>query len=417
MKHKKLLALALAGLTAFGMLAGCGSEDSSAAQTSAGGSNESKSSENTDNDDNNTDTDTGTEEEEAPGAMTSSNVKLLGRTYFKNNVLWLAFSGTGVDFDYTGKDLDITVVGDIAAFGAAENQARVAVYVDGERVIDQMIDEGEKKLDVFTSDEARTVNVKVIKLSETAMSCCGIKPVELGEGESIAPAAAKAHRIEFIGDSITCGYGVDDEDRDHHFSTTTEDCTKAYAYKTAQKLDADYSLVSISGYGIISGYSGDGKQVPEQTIPQYYEKLGFTWGGSFGDDAKPQDIDWDFSKFEPEVVVINLGTNDASYAKKEEQKQEYIDGYVAFIKQIREKNPNAKIYMTLGIMGQDLNMSMKQAYLNYTKETGDSNIAFYDFDVQNGNEDGYAADWHPTEATHEKASEKFAAQIKEDMGW
>lgn len=413
MKLKKLAALALAGAMALGMLAGCGSEDSSAAASA------SENTSTADNDNNGGDADENNNEEpveEAPGAMSSKNVKQLGRTYFKDNVLWLAFSGTGVDFDYTGKDLDITVVGDMAAFGAEENQARVAVYVDGERVIDQMVNEGEMKLDVFQSDEAKTVNVKVIKLSETAMSCCGLKPVELGEGETMAPAAAKTHRIEFIGDSITCGYGVDDEDRDHHFSTTTEDCTKAYAYKTAQKLDADYSLVSISGYGIISGYSGDGKKVPEQTIPQYYDKLGFSWGGAFGEE-KPSDIEWDFSKFEPEVVVINLGTNDASYAKKKDSKQEYTDGYVAFLKQIREKNPNARIYMTLGIMGQDLNSNMKQAYLDYTKETGDENVAFLDFPIQNGNEDGYAADWHPTEATHEKSSEVLVAKIKEDMGW
>ena len=413
MKLKKLAALALAGVTAFGMLTACGSGDSLANDskaTSPAGSKDGSADANTDNTDN---TET---VEEAPGAMSSKNVKLLGRTYFKDNVLWLGFSGTGVDFDYTGKDLDITVVGDMAAFGSADNQARVAVYVDGERVVDQMIDEGEKKLDVFTSDEAKTVNVKVIKLSEAAQSCCGLKPVELAEGETMAPAAAKTHRIEFIGDSITCGYGVDDEVKEHHFSTTTEDCTKSYSYKTAQKLDADYSLVSLSGYGIISGYSGDGKKVPEQTIPQYYDKLGYTWGGAFGEE-KPSDIEWDFSSFEPEAIVINLGTNDASYAKKEELKKEYAAGYVDFIKQIREKNPNAKIFMTLGIMGQDLNLYMKQAYLDYTKETGDKNIAFFDLPVQNGNEDGYAADWHPTEATHEKASDALAAKIKEEMGW
>ena len=39
-----------------------------------------------------------------------------------------------------------------------------------------------------------------------------------------------------------------------------------------------------------------------------------------------------------------------------------------------------------------------------------------DFDVQLA-EDGWAADWHPTDATHTKASEKLAAEIKEVMGW
>ena len=47
--------------------------------------------------------------------MESSNVKTLGRTYLKDETLWLALSGTGVDFSYTGKDLKITVQGDEAS--------------------------------------------------------------------------------------------------------------------------------------------------------------------------------------------------------------------------------------------------------------------------------------------------------------
>ena len=35
----------------------------------------------------------------------SSNVKQLGRTQLIDETLWLAFSGTGADFDYTGKSL------------------------------------------------------------------------------------------------------------------------------------------------------------------------------------------------------------------------------------------------------------------------------------------------------------------------
>ena len=52
----------------------------------------------------------------------------------------------------------------------------------------------------------------------------------------------KPLKIEVIGDSITCGYGVDDEDENHQFTTATEDVTKAYAYKTAKALDAEYSI-------------------------------------------------------------------------------------------------------------------------------------------------------------------------------
>lgn len=346
------------------------------------------------------------------------NVKPLGRTYLNDDdTLWLAFSGSGAEFTFNGKKAVVTIAGDDNAEKAnnEDNQARIAIYVNGERVIDDMVDKAEETYTVFESDTAADCDVKIVKLSETAMSTCAIKSIEVDSETGIKPAPAKTHSIEFIGDSITCGYGVDDEDRDHHFSTKTEDVTKAYAYKTAEALDADYSMVSISGYGIISGYSGDGKKVPVQTIPQYYTKVGFSYG-TYGGKA-PAAANWDFSRYQPEVVVINLGTNDDSYTLTDEEKQmEYCNAYVDLIKKVRENNPDAKIFCTLGIMGDRLFDYVQLAAYNYTQETGDDNIATMKFDVQLA-EDGWAADWHPTDATHTKASEKLAAEIKEVMGW
>lgn len=347
-----------------------------------------------------------------------SNVKTLGRTYLQDDTLWLALSGTGIDFNYTGKNLKITVQGDEVSqtSGNDDNYARVAVYVDGSRVIDDMVNESEKTYDVFSSDENKTVSVQVVKLSECAMSSVGIKPIEIADGEKIEPAAAKEHRIEFIGDSITCGYGVDDEDENHHFSTSTEDVTKAYAYKTAQLLNADYSMFSTSGYGVISGYTDNGEKKPEQAIPQYYESLGFSYG-SFGGN-KPQSLSWDFNEFKPEAVVINLGTNDDSYCQSDSDKQnEFIQAYVEFLKKVRENNPDAHIFCTVGIMGGRIYSSVEEAYIIYMRETGDENISVMRFDQQNGAEDGLAADWHPTEKTHQKAADALSAEIKAVMGW
>ncbi len=349
--------------------------------------------------------------------LTKDSVKLVGRTYLENDVLWTALSGAGAEFVYTGKKLDITIVGDSVASTPANdtNYARVGIYVDGERVIDDMLNEAEKTYTAFESAEAKTVNVQIIKLSECAMSTFGIKPIHIEAGESIVPAAEKQYKIEFIGDSITCGYGVDDEDKDHHFSTATEDVTKAYAYKTAQKLGADYSMFSISGYGVISGYTDDGNIRASQTIPQYYEKLGFSYG-SFTGTQTAQSVDWDFSNYQPDVVVINLGTNDNSYCKDDEKKEVFRAAYVEFLKMVRKHNPDAKIMCTLGIMGGDVTKSIKQACDDYTAETGDANIFMFRL-TQQSSSDGLAADWHPTERTHEKASDKVAEQIKAEMGW
>ena len=350
--------------------------------------------------------------------LTAESAKLVGRTYLaENGTLWCGLSGSGAEFEFTGKNLDIMVETDKVGWsGQVDNYARIAIYVDGERVVDDMLNEGLKKYSPIQGDSEVTKTVRIVKLSETAMSCFGIMPIQLEDGASIRPTAEKAHKIEFIGDSITCGYGVDDEDPTHKFKTSTEDVTRAYAYKTAQALDADYSMFSISGWGIISGWTGDGKQKPEQQIPLYYEKLGFTYGG-FG-DIMPQETDWDFSLYKSELIVINLGTNDDSYCgSHEDRKQAYVEGYVEFLKTVRKDNPDARILCVLGIMGDNLYPSVEEAVSRYTEETGDSNISAFHLEPQDQAEDGLVADYHPTEKTHTKASEALTAEIRRIMGW
>ena len=340
------------------------------------------------------------------------NVKQLGRTYYSDkDILWCAFSGTGAEFKFSGTKCTINIVGDsVSTTSEVDNHARVAIYVNDKRVVDEMLTKQENQFVVVDETEATNATIKIVKLSETANSTFGIGSIEV-EGGKIEPTEKKELLIEFIGDSITCGYGVDDEDRDHHFSTTTEDVTRAYAYKTAQTLNADYSMVAISGYGIISGYSSDDKPVSNQTIPQYYDTLGFTYGG-FGSE-KPQDIKWDFSSRQPDVILINLGTNDSSYTKgKEDRIASFTEEYGKFIKTIREKNPDATIICSLGIMGAQLYSSIELAVNTYVEETGDENIELFKFSEQR-QEDGHAADWHPTETTHIKAAGKLVEKIQE----
>ena len=342
---------------------------------------------------------------------TAENVKLLGRTYFSEDKLYCALSGSGAEFTFNGTKCTVNVNGDSNAMNAsaADNQARVGIYVNGERVIDDMVDNLRESYDVFESDTPQDVTVSIVKLSESPMSTISIGDIKV-TGSVIKPTPDKDIFIEFVGDSITCGYGADDPVKENHFSTKTEDVTKAYAYKTAQVLDADYSMVSFSGYGIISGYSSNDKKVSNQTVPQYYTKLGFSWSpnGSF----VPANIDWDFSGRQPDVVVINLGTNDDSYTKSETDRQEeYAAEYVNFIKTIREKNPDAKILCTLGVMGDRLFEYVQKAADDYTAETGDKNVYTMKFDVQLP-DDGYSADWHPSITTHDKAAAKLSEEIK-----
>lgn len=343
-----------------------------------------------------------------------ANVRTIGRTVTMENTIWMVLSATGVEFYATGTKASITMMADSSYSGEEVNRARVAVYVDGERVRDEILSKYETIIPIFESDTEESHLIRVIKLSESPMSTCGISKIEV-TGQ-IRATKAKKKLIEFIGDSITCAYGVDDEDRDHHFSTKTEDVTKGYAYKVAEKLGVDYSMVSYSGYGIISGYTENGDKFSVQIVPTYYEKLGFS-NNIYMSKYVPQDIEWNFTKQQPNLIVINLGTNDNSYVLgKDVRKEEYISGYVAFLKTVRKCNPNATILCTLGIMGTDLCPAVEEAARRYQKETEDVNIFTMRF-AEQLESDGYVADWHPTETTHNKAAERLSAEIKKIMRW
>lgn len=346
---------------------------------------------------------------------TEEYVKIIGRTHYYNDVLWLALSGGGVEFSFHGKKAEITLKGDpIASTG--NNLARVGISINGKRVIDDQIDKPLKTYTVFESDTEQDVIVRITKLSEAAMSTVGIQEIAVDAADGIKPTLPNVHTIEFIGDSITCGYGVDDEHELHSFSTATEDVTKTYAYLTAEQLQADYSIVSFSGYGIITGYTENDQKLTTHLLPDYYEKVGKS-EGKFDGIVLPQDLCWDFNKFVPELIVINLGTNDDSYTKDDTAKQtEYAREYVEFLKMVRRNNLHAPILCTLGIMGDRLYPYVEQAVNNYTRETGDSNITAMKFDVQLA-ADGYVANFHPSRVTHSKAADKLTAHIKELMTW
>lgn len=345
------------------------------------------------------------------------NVKCLGRTMMTENGLWMCYSATGAAFRFHGKVLKIRMLGDDRCENADMdgNLARVKVFADGECKCDAMMNKKETCLSVFDEEQPLDAHIRVMKVSETAMSTVCLKAIETDDDAEIFPEEKKMHLVEFAGDSITCGYGVDDEVAEHSFKTDTEDATKAYAYLTCQALKADHSLVSISGYGIISGYSGDGVRRPDQLLPTYYEKMGFSYGSMQG--TYPQDVAWNFDALQPELVVINLGTNDQSFTqKKEELCQEYCDEYRKFIKVIRSRNPQAQILSILGVMGTDLCAMAEKAVNDYKKETGDDKICFLPFEEQL-DEDGRGADWHPSQLTHRKVAEKLSVFIREYMNW
>lgn len=344
-------------------------------------------------------------------AATDKNVKLVGRTMRSNDITWLIHSGSAVEFTVTGKSANITLAGDSSINNDEDYRSRYAVIVDGEIIKDDVMGTPEKTLTLFKGETSRTAKVKIIHLSEAMNGAIGVKNISVTSNSAapVRPEPKKDLSIEFIGDSITCAYGVEGLSNYESFKTTTENFMKSYAYLTAQKLNADYSSVSYSGHGIISGFTSSGDINTDSIIPDCYELT-----GKLSDYA----TNWDFETSSHDVVVINLGTNDSSYVTKEPEtrSQEFIDGYIDFLKTVREKNPEAYIICTLGTMGDELYEYVEDAAEKYSTLTGDERIMSYRSAVQNMSADGIGSDWHPSAITQQKSAYVLADKICQALG-
>lgn len=347
----------------------------------------------------------------------SSNVRLVGRTFTNEGVRWCGLSGSGAAFHFGGKRLALTLVGDNTTRGfTTEGCARIGIYIDDVRVTDMMLEQPRQELVLIDGNQRREVEVRIVKLSECPMSMFGIESIETDEEGKITPVSAKLRKIEIIGDSITCGYGVDEKNMEAGFSTASEDVTKSYSFQLAEKLQADYSMVSFSGYGIISGYTDTDVRMEKQCVPLYYESMGYS-DATIGADVQPQNLKWNFRDFVPDMILINLGTNDDSYCQDHEERQEeFKELYIEFLEQVRRCNPQAVILCVIGTMAPRIYPAVKCAVEEYRRQSGDLKI-YEQMLPEQLPEDGYSIDGHPSIRTHEKTTEILATAINKIMNW
>lgn len=338
-------------------------------------------------------------------AITAENAKLQSRTVQQDGILWLVQSGSAAEFTVSGQSAVLTLAGSSGIKNGADYRPRYAVYVDNELLCDVVMENASETVKLWDGAD-RTAKVKIMLLSEAMYGGVGIRSVEVesGAAQPVTPAAQKPLLIEFIGDSITCAYGVEGASQGDQFKTSTENFSKSYAYLTAQKLGADYTTCCYSGHGIVSGYTSDGSKNAESLIPDCYEKT-----SKYSD----YNTEWDFAR-QPDAVVINLGTNDINYvaAEPETNGAEFVDGYKAFLQTVRDKNPDAAIICTVGTMGGD---DVYKLIAQAVEEFGDAKVSCY-FSKTHSMADGLGSDWHPSAKTQQNSAYVLSDKICTALG-
>lgn len=167
-----------------------------------------------------------------------------------------------------------------------------------------------------------------------------------GQAKVLEPDEPRKRKIEFYGNSITAGYGVEDfSGKDRSDSIFTNNYL-SYARLTADHYNAQYSCICKSGIGITISWF-------PVIMPEIYDRL----------DPTNPDSHWDFARYTPDVVVINLFQNDSwlvKLPKHEQFKARFgtqaptpdfiVKAYADFVRSIRAKYPEAHIVCILGNM-------------------------------------------------------------------
>src|SRR5262249_41999742 len=149
--------------------------------------------------------------------------------------------------------------------------------------------------------------------------------------------------------SISCGYG-DEGNPMCTFSADTENHYLTYEALAARKLGADLVTVAWSGKGVVCNY-GDGPNSCTDPMPPLWDRTLPSSNGST----------WDFS-WKPDVVIINLGTNDFS-TDVDPSELQFTAAYESFLRHIRSKYADAYILCTVGPLLFATDLDHARAYI------------------------------------------------------
>lgn len=230
--------------------------------------------------------------------------------------------------------------------------------------------------------------------------------------------ALPSRKIEFIGNSITCGYGNEGLKREEHFDYATENHYFSYASLTARTLEAQHWVVARSGIGAYRNYGEAKTGSPRSCMPVEYEYTGYAYDLKLRDEPTFLREKWDFNRYQPDVVCINLGTNDLSTRNYDLTLLK--QGYQKLYQLVRTHNPKAKIVLLTGSMlyNQELKEAKRllDTLMAEAHHAGDREVYRFDMTQIMGDE-GYGNDYHPNVWQDEKMAGELTAYLRVLMNW
>ena len=241
------------------------------------------------------------------------------------------------------------------------------------------------------------------------MGTASFDGLELPAGcEILEPPALPARKLMFIGDSFTCGEYNERFAPENDSTARSTNAARSYGMLLAKWLGAQVHLVSYGGRGITRDWSG---KTDVNIVPVFFERTLPDTPGST----------WDHSRYQPDVIVINDGTD---FDAGPQDEARFVDAYAAFVSRVRSLYPHAYILLTESAFqsdgsdgrstaGREELLRTIKAIVARQNSAGDSRIAV----VRTGFFPGTATNPHLVAFQHEQIALDLLGPVRAAAGW
>jgi len=329
------------------------------------------------------------------------NLLYEGRTLYRPDAAELIWSAASVSICFEGTGIS-------AVMRDLDTANYYNVFIDGKYLTKFHTDTVKHSYLLASGLTAGKHTAELFKRTEWDRGKTLFYGFEADENTKVLPMQqTKKRKMEFFGNSITCGYANEDSAGTDAWVGYFQDAYKSYASITARHFNAQCHFTSRSGIGIMVSWA-------PLIMPEMYDRT----------DPTDSTSKWDFSKYTPDIVVINLYQNDSwlvnspdndqfksRFGTKAPDEAYIINAYKNFVTTIRSKYPQAYIICALGSMDATKEGSKWPGYIQKAVEQmGDKKIYTHFFSFINANR-------HPIAKEHEEMAQSLIKFIEENIKW
>ncbi|WP_379144458.1 GDSL-type esterase/lipase family protein [Paenibacillus sp. sgz500992] len=354
------------------------------------------------------------------------HLKVHGRTTGCLDPVTLFWTGSAVEFNVKASELWIEVES-----GYDQYEPWISILINSVPVSRQMLTAGRYWVCVFRGmNENAAKNVRVVK-DVQAMSGdpgCYMQIHAVKTDGEFVPVEARPYKFEFIGDSITSGEGVVGGKSEEDWIPMWFSAIHNYTAMTADAFNAEYRVISQSGWGVLTSWDNN----PHANLPETYEQVCGLLAGAKNAALGAFSAN-DFDSWQPDVVVVNLGTNDDGafhspgwhdedsgkiHNQRLNEDGTYNEADLAafelavekFLLKLRTNNKTTHIIWAYGMLGIPMMPAIHRGVDRYAKRTGDKKVSV--FQLPNMTNETIGARSHPGVLAHKQAAQELTGYIQ-----